>query len=166
MTHFRYFLKKPRVYSLFEKASRNSRRTDLRREFHFICKTKANFTHLIWSVISRRWFIKQYNNLSGCLALRDHERHCAWPVVCPEICFANPFSWKRRLKTSFRGASTPLPLKRYGPRKLSRNLNNFVGCSLSLVFEKECINLAKTSSFLLGCLSAEPASTVIRCRTI
>lgn len=138
--------------TLSEKSSRNSRRTDLRREFHFICKTKTNFTHLIWSVINRRRFIKQYNNLSGCLALRDHERHCAWPVVCPEICFANPFSRKRRLKTSFSGASTPLPLNRYSPRKLSRNLNNFVGRSLSLVFKKECINLA-TNVFIFVRLS-------------
>lgn len=63
------------------------------------------------------------------------------------------FSWERRLKTSFSETLPPLPLKRYGLRKLSPNLNNFVKSSIVLGFRHlECINLSQTYSLLLRAL--------------
>ena len=54
------------------------------------------------------------------------------------------FSWRRRLKTSFSETSPPLPLKRYGLRKLSPNLNNFVKSPIVFGFRHlECINLSR-----------------------
>ena len=53
-------------------------------------------------------------------------------------------SWRRRLKTSFSETSPPLPLKRYGLRKLSPNLNNFVKSPIVFGFRHlECINLSR-----------------------
>lgn len=92
----------------------------------------------------------------GIAGSRDESCHCtAVPRRLPQICFANPFSWKRRLKTSFSWVSTPPPLKRYGPRKLSRNLNNFVETfPLSSVWSSEdleCINLPVSGRRLHFC---------------
>ena len=120
-----------------------------------------NSSRLIWSVISHSIFVKQCNvrvQLSGreIVGSRDESRHCTLVARrLPQICFANPFSWKRRLKTSFSWVSTPPPLKRYGPRKLSRNLNNFVETfPLSSVWSSEdleCINLPVSGKHLHFC---------------